>query len=67
MSRLVMKKIKQMQAYEWFAKHKDWQRQFKMMREFDAKVEIQSLSSKGISFISETYLPQKIKKQEWLD
>lgn len=60
-------RIKQMQAYEWFAKHKDWQRQFKMMKEFDAKVEIQSLSSKGISFISEVYLPEKIKKQEWLD
>ena len=60
-------RIKQMQNYEWFAKHKDWQRQFKMMKDFDAKVEIQSLSSKGISFISEKYLPEKIKNQEWLD
>jgi len=60
-------RIKQMQAYEWFEKHKDWQRQFKMMKDFDAKVEIQSLSSKGISFISEKYLPDKIKNKEWLD
>ncbi|MGV8150289.1 MAG: DNA topoisomerase IV subunit A [Candidatus Woesearchaeota archaeon] len=60
-------RIKQMQNYEWFAKHKEWQRQFKMMKEFDAKVEIQSLSSKGISFISEKYLPEKIKNKEWLD
>ncbi len=60
-------RIKQMQAYDWFVKHKDWQRQFKMMKEFDAKVEIQSLSSKGISFISEKYLPEKIKNKEWLD
>ncbi|MGV8087302.1 MAG: DNA topoisomerase IV subunit A [Candidatus Woesearchaeota archaeon] len=60
-------RIKQMQAYEWFEKHKDWQRQFKMMKDFDAKVEIQSLSSKGISFISEKYLPEKIKNKEWLD
>jgi DNA topoisomerase-6 subunit A len=60
-------RIKQMQAYEWFAKHKEWQKQFKMMKEFDAKVEIQSLSSKGISFISEKYLPDKIKNKEWLD
>ncbi|MGV8140896.1 MAG: DNA topoisomerase IV subunit A [Candidatus Woesearchaeota archaeon] len=60
-------RIKQMQGYEWFEKHKDWQRQFKMMKEFDAKVEIQSLSSKGISFISEKYLPEKIKNKEWLD
>lgn len=60
-------RIKQMQGYEWFEKHKDWQRQFKMMKDFDAKVEIQSLSSKGISFISEKYLPEKIKNKEWLD
>ncbi len=60
-------RIKQMQNYEWFAKNKDWQRQFKMMKEFDAKVEIQSLSSKGISFISERYLPEKIRDKDWIE
>lgn len=60
-------RMKQIQAYEWFVKNKDWQRQFKMMKEFNAKVEIQALSSKGISFISEKYLPEKIKKQDFLD
>jgi len=60
-------RLKQMQNYEWFVKHKGWQRQFKMMKDFGAKVEIQALSSKGISFISEKYLPEKIKKQEFLD
>ena len=60
-------RLKQMQNYEWFVKNKEWQRQFKMMKEFEAKVEIQALSSKGISFISEKYLPDKIKKKEWLD
>ncbi|MBI2151774.1 DNA topoisomerase IV subunit A [Candidatus Woesearchaeota archaeon] len=60
-------RIKQMQNYEWFLKNKDWQRQFKMMKEFDAKVEIQSLSSHGISFISEKYLPEKIKNKDWIE
>ncbi len=60
-------RLKQMQNYEWFEKNKDWQRQFKMMKEFGNKVEIQSLSSKGISFISEKYLPEKIKREEFLD
>jgi DNA topoisomerase-6 subunit A len=60
-------RLKQMQNYEWFVKHKGWQRQFKMMKDFGAKVEIQALSSKGISFISEKYLPEKIRKQEFLD
>ncbi|MBI2668603.1 DNA topoisomerase IV subunit A [Candidatus Woesearchaeota archaeon] len=62
-----LSRMKQMQQYEWFAKNKDWQRQFKMMKEFGAKVEIQALSARGITFISDKYLPEKIKKKEWLD
>jgi len=37
------------------------------MKKNGAKVEIQSLSSRGITFISDTYLPEKIKRQEFLD
>lgn len=60
-------RLKQMQNYEWFAKNKEWQRQFKMMKDSGSKFEIQSLSSKGITFISEKYLPEKIRKGEFLD
>lgn len=60
-------RLKQISEYEWFKDNKNWQRQFKMMREFSGKVEIQALSSKGISFISEKYLPEKIKNKDFLD
>ncbi len=60
-------RIKQVSEYDWFKDNKEWQRQFKMMKEFKAKVEIQSLSAKDISFVSETYLPNKIKNKEFLD
>ncbi len=60
-------RLKQLAEYEWFEKNKGWQRQFKMMKDFGAKLEIQALSSKGITFISEKYLPEKIKKQDFLD
>ncbi|MBS3105994.1 DNA topoisomerase IV subunit A [Candidatus Woesearchaeota archaeon] len=60
-------RLKQIADYDWFKKNKEWQRQFKMMKEFGAKLEIQALSSKGITFISDKYLPEKIKKQELLD
>ncbi|MBU1245991.1 MAG: DNA topoisomerase IV subunit A [Nanoarchaeota archaeon] len=62
-----LKRLKQISNYQWFKNNKAWQRQFKMLKEFKAKVEIQALSSKGISFISEKYLPEKIKKKEFLD
>lgn len=62
-----LSRLKQMTDYEWFAKNKGWQRQFTMMKSFGAKAEIQALSARGISFITEQYLPEKIKKQDFLD
>jgi len=60
-------RLKQIANYDWFKNNKAWQRQFKMMKDFGAKAEIQSLSARGITFISEKYLPEKIKKQDFLD
>ncbi|MBI2106958.1 DNA topoisomerase IV subunit A [Candidatus Woesearchaeota archaeon] len=60
-------RIKQVSQYEWFKDNKEWQKQFKMMKEFNGKVEIQALATKGISFISEKYLPEKIKGKEFID
>lgn len=60
-------RLKQIAAYDWFKNSKDWQRQFKMMKKMDAKAEIQALSKMGISFITETYLPEKIKNGDYLD
>jgi len=60
-------RLKQISKYDWFTKSKEWQRQFKMLKELDAKAEIQALSSRGISFISDKYLPEKIKKKDFLD
>ena len=60
-------RLKQISDYDWFKKNKEWQRQFKMMKEFGAKLEIQALSSRGITFISDKYLPEKIKKGDFLE
>lgn len=62
-----LSRLKQISQYEWFEKSKEWQRQFKMMKDFKCKAEIQALSSRGITFISEKYLPEKIKKKEFID
>jgi DNA topoisomerase-6 subunit A len=60
-------RLKQMADYDWFKKNKDWQRQFKLMKQYGAKAEIQALSARGITFISDKYLPEKIKSKDWLD
>jgi DNA topoisomerase VI subunit A len=37
------------------------------MKQMKAKVELAALSSKGITFISEHYLPEKIRNKDFLD
>jgi DNA topoisomerase-6 subunit A len=61
------KRLEQIKNYDWFKNGKDWQRQFKMMKDMKAKAELAALSSKGITFISEKYLPEKIRKKDFID
>lgn len=60
-------RIKQVSNYEWFKKNKQWQYQFDMMKKLDSKAEIQALSARGISFITDVYLPDKIKGKDFID
>src|SRR3989344_8320466 len=60
-------RLKQLSEYEWFKNNKPWQQEFKMMKQFGAKAEIQALSAIGISFISNEYLPEKIKNKDWIE
>lgn len=62
-----LKRLKQISKYDWFKDNKIWQRQFKMMTEFKSKAEIQALSARGISFISDKYLPEKIKNKDFIE
>jgi len=61
------KRLDQVKKYDWFKDSKEWQRQFKLWKELNGKVELAALSSRGITFISDTYIPSKIKNKEWLD
>ncbi len=61
------KRLQQIANYPWFKNKKEWQRQFKLMKQMKGKVELAALSSKGITFISDVYLPEKIENKEWLD
>lgn len=62
-----VKRLEQVKNYEWFKNNKAWQEQFKLWKELNGKVELAALSSKGITFISDKYIPEKIKNKEFLD
>jgi len=55
----------QMLKYPWFEK-KQWQKEIQQLLKAGVKLELEALSAKGISFISEKYLPQKIEAKQWL-
>ena len=55
-------RAKQMLAYPWFA-HKQWQREITDLLKAGFKMEIEVLSNKDISFVTDVYIPQKITKQ----
>jgi len=62
-----IKRLKELSKYEWFKDKKEWQRQFKLIEELKGKVELDALVTKGITFISDKYIPEKMKNKEWLD
>ena len=59
-------RAKQMLSYKWFDKPQ-WKREIEHMLKSGVKLEIEALSSKGISFITEEYLPKKLKDRDWLE
>ncbi len=60
------RRIKEILKYPWFQKP-DWQRELTYMVEKNVKLELEALSRKHISFITDTYLPEKIARKEWLE
>lgn len=60
------KRIKQMLDYPWF-QNKKWRRELEAMAKNNKKYEIEALSRRGISFITEEYLPKKLHDRDWLE
>jgi DNA topoisomerase-6 subunit A len=56
-------RARQIRDYPWFQK-KPWQKEIKKMLDNNMKFEIEALSGKGISFVTEEYLPHKFEHPE---
>jgi DNA topoisomerase VI subunit A len=59
-------RAKQMLAYPWF-QAKQWQREIQEMVRSGLKFELEALSRRGVSFITEEYLPRKLRDRDWLE
>jgi len=60
-------RAKEIAKYPWFAKKKPWQKEIAEMLRSGVKMELEAFSSKDFSFITEQYLPEKLRKKQWLD
>ena len=62
-----VKRAKQIAAYPWFEKKKDWQKEIAQMLKNGFKLEVEALISKDISYVTEEYVPARLKKGDFLD
>jgi len=62
-----IKRAKEIAAYPWFEGHKGWQREIQHLLDNGFKMEVESLITKDISYVTEEYVPQRLKAKDWLD
>jgi DNA topoisomerase-6 subunit A len=62
-----IKRAKEIAAYPWFRDHKGWQKEIAGLLSNGFKMEVESLITKDISYVTETYVPDKLKRKDWLD
>ncbi len=59
-------RAKQIASYPWFEKDKQWQKEIKKMLSNGFKMEVESLITKDISYVTEEYVPARLKAEDWL-
>ncbi|MBL8826563.1 MAG: DNA topoisomerase IV subunit A [Planctomycetaceae bacterium] len=62
-----IKRAKQIAEYPWFKDKKAWQKEIDMMLDNGFKLEVESLISKDISYVTEEYVPARLREKDWLD
>jgi DNA topoisomerase-6 subunit A len=62
-----IKRARQIAKYPWFEGKKPWQKEIQLMLHNGFKLEVEALISKDISYVTETYVPERLAKQDWLD
>jgi DNA topoisomerase-6 subunit A len=62
-----IKRARQIAQYPWFAKKTPWQKEIDLMLKNGFKLEVEALISKDISYVTEQYVPARLKEGNFLD
>lgn len=60
-------RAKQIAAYPWFQDHKGWQKEISKLLKNGFKLEVEALINIDISYVTETYVPERLAAEDWLD
>ncbi len=60
-------RARQIAEYPWFKEKKAWQKEIKGMLDNGFKMEVESLITKDISYVTEVYVPERLAAEDWLD
>ncbi len=61
-----IKRAYELMNYKWF-QTKKWQIEINIFLEKKAKLEIEAMTSKGLRFLADKYLPEKIETGDWIE
>lgn len=62
-----IKRANEIAAYPWFADNRGWQKEIALLLKNGFKMEVEAMLQKDISYITEEYVPQRLKDKDWLD
>jgi DNA topoisomerase-6 subunit A len=62
-----VKRANEIRAYPWFADHKPWQKEIQGLLDNGFKMEVEAMITKDISYVTETYVPERLAEKDWLD
>jgi meiotic recombination protein SPO11 len=57
---------KELLKEEFIIKNKEWMKELEIMVKTKKKAEIQALSSFGFQYVTEVYLPKKLREGDWI-
>ncbi len=66
MSKMDLKRTKELLNEDFVKKNKKWEEDLKLAYKIKRKAEIQALSSRGLEFLTEQYLPEKLTTGDWI-
>jgi DNA topoisomerase VI subunit A len=61
------KRAQEILNYPWFKENRVWQKEISQMLKNGFKMEVESLITKDISYVTEEYVPMRLKRKDWLD